>query len=176
MTGKKTAPPAARVQTHPLSRALRELLRASDEVDHRLADRLSLNPTDYEAMNHLMSGAGQLGPVELGARLGLSSGSATGLVDRLEAAGHVRRQPHPTDRRRLVIAPTESTARNVFGVLRPMLEDLDALAGEFTAAEQQAIERYLRESAERLRTYAQSLTATNQPEAPPRRARRSTVH
>jgi DNA-binding MarR family transcriptional regulator len=140
-----------------LSRALRDLVRASDEVDHHLARRLDLNPTDYAAMNHLMTGDPKLGPVELGALLGISSGSATGMVDRLESAGHVRREPHPSDRRRLVVAPTESTTRNVIAVLRPMLNDLDALAGEFTEAEQQVVERYLTESARRLRNYAAAL-------------------
>lgn len=106
-------------------------MRAGDEVDQSVAKRLELYPIDYAAMNHLMSGARQLGPVELGALLGMTSGSATGLVDRLETAGHVRRQPHPSDRRRLVVAPTESATRTVIDVLRPMLDALDALGGEF---------------------------------------------
>jgi DNA-binding MarR family transcriptional regulator len=149
--------PVDQVQAHPLSRALRDLLRASDEVDPSLAKRLDLNPSDYTAMNHLMSGPPALGPVELGTLLGISSSSATGLVDRLESAGHVRRQPHPSDRRRLVVAPTESAIRNVIEVLRPMLDALDALGGEFSEPEQRAIERYLREAAVRLRAYARDL-------------------
>jgi DNA-binding MarR family transcriptional regulator len=144
-------------QAHPLSWALRDLMRAGDEVDHSLAKRLELNPTDYAAMNHLMSGARQLGPVELGALLGMTSGSATGLVDRLETAGHVRRQPHPSDRRRLVVAPTESATRTVLDVLRPMLDALDALGDEFSEPEQRAIQRYLQQAAARLRAYAADL-------------------
>jgi DNA-binding MarR family transcriptional regulator len=132
-------------------------MRAGDEVDYVLARRLDLNPTDYAAMNHLAGGAEQLGPVELGERLGISSGSATGLVDRLESAGHVRRQRHPTDRRRLVVAPTESSMTNIIRIMRPMLDDLDGLAEHFTEQEQQVVERYLRGAALRLRTYAASL-------------------
>jgi DNA-binding MarR family transcriptional regulator len=132
-------------------------MRAGDEVDDSLARRLDLSPSDYAAMNHLMSGAAQLGPVELGTLLGISSGSATGLVDRLESAGHVRRQPHPSDRRRLVIAPTDTAARNVIEVLRPMLDDLDALGEQFTDQEQSVVERYLRQAALRLRSYAANL-------------------
>jgi DNA-binding MarR family transcriptional regulator len=129
-------------------------MRASDEVDHSLAKRLDLNPTDHAAMNHLMSGARQLGPVELGALLGMTSGWATGLVDRLETAGHVRRQPHPADRRRLVVAPTESATRTVIDVLGPML---DALDDEFSEPEQRAIQRYLQQAAARLQAYAADL-------------------
>lgn len=165
MTGKSApgsgAAPWSR--PHPLSLALRDLIRAGGEVDPRLARRLDLNPTDYAAMNHLSNGAEQLGPVELGTRLGISSGSATGLVDRLEAAGHVRRQPHPTDRRRLVVRPTDSAMLNILEVLRPMIDDLDELGAQFTAAEQQTIERYLREAAERLRAYGATLERADRP-------------
>ena len=147
---------------HPLSRAMRELMLAADEVDQSLIRRLELNPTDYAAMNHLMSG-GQVGPVELGTRLGISSGSATALVDRLESAGHVERHRHPSDRRRLVLAPTAPTAQNIINVLRPMLEDLDALGEEFNDSEQRAVERYLRAAAQRLRTYAAGLEQRRSP-------------
>jgi DNA-binding MarR family transcriptional regulator len=140
-----------------LSRALRDLLLAGDEADQIMARRLRLSPTDYAAMNHLGSGAEQVGPVELGERLGISSGSATGLVDRLESAGHVQRKSHPTDRRRLVVAPTESAMRTIVALLVPMLDDLDGLGDQFTEQEQRVIERYLREAALRLRAYATSL-------------------
>ena len=142
---------------HRLSLALRDLIRAGGEVDPRLARRLDLNLTDYAAMNHLSNEAEQLGPVELGARLSISSGSATGLVDRLEAAGHVRRQPHPSDRRRLVVRPTESAIGSILELLRPMLEDLDRLGEQFTEEEQRVIERYLQGAASSLRSYAAEL-------------------
>jgi DNA-binding MarR family transcriptional regulator len=105
------------------------------------------------------------------AHLGISSGSATGLVDRLESAGHVRRQPHPSDRRRLVIAPTDSAARDVIEVLRPMLDDLDALGGQFTEPEQRVVEQYLRQAALRLRAYATNLDASVDKRGQSRRSR-----
>ena len=40
----------------------------------------------------------------IGQRLGLSPSTMTGLVDRLEEQGHVRRRPHPSDRRVTVLA------------------------------------------------------------------------
>jgi DNA-binding MarR family transcriptional regulator len=40
----------------------------------------------------------------IGQRLGLSPSTMTGLVDRLEEQGYVKRQPHPSDRRVTVLA------------------------------------------------------------------------
>ncbi len=42
---------------------------------------------------------GDLPIAAIGEHLGLSPSTMTGLVDRLEEEGYVRRQPHPTDRR-----------------------------------------------------------------------------
>ena len=36
---------------------------------------------------------------------GLTTGAITGLVDRLERRGYARREPHPTDRRSVIVQP-----------------------------------------------------------------------
>lgn len=43
-------------------------------------------------------------PVALAEQLGLTTGAATKLLDRLERAGFVRRLPDPADRRRVIVA------------------------------------------------------------------------
>jgi len=142
-----------RVGASELSWAVRSLVRASTEVDRALASRLGLRPLDYAAMNHVMSGADPLGPAEVSARLGISTGSGTELVDRLERAGHLRRERHPTDRRRVRLQPTDATAARVVDTLRPLLDDLDAVAAGFTPEEEQVVLRYLRAVEESLRRY-----------------------
>jgi DNA-binding MarR family transcriptional regulator len=96
---------------------------------------------------------GPLGPVELGARLGLRSASATALVDRLEAMGHVERRPHPSDRRRLVVVPTEHARREAAGALQPLIDGLDEVAAGMTEAEQEVVRRYLERAAAAMRDY-----------------------
>ena len=44
---------------------------------------------------------------QIGERLAFTPGNTTGLVDRLEEAGHVRRFPHPEDRRAMLVASTD---------------------------------------------------------------------
>lgn len=144
----------ARVDAEELSWALRAVVRASVEVDRALAGRLELRPLDYAAVNHVMTSPHPLGPAELSERLGISTGSATELVDRLEAAGHLRRDRHPTDRRRVALTPTDGAVGQVLRTLGPLLADLDALARDFTPAEQDAIRRFLGRAEQRLLDYA----------------------
>src|SRR4051794_34757748 len=50
---------------------------------------------------------GPMSPAALATRLGISRSSVTALVDRLERAALVERQPDPADRRRLRLTLTE---------------------------------------------------------------------
>ncbi|WP_295781354.1 MarR family transcriptional regulator [uncultured Microbacterium sp.] len=46
-------------------------------------------------------------PIALARHLGVSTASVTALLDRLERSGHVKRSPHPSDRRKVVVALTQ---------------------------------------------------------------------
>jgi DNA-binding MarR family transcriptional regulator len=140
------------LEAHELSWALRELMRTNTEITRDLARRLGLGVNDMTAMDHLLQD-GPLGPAELGHLLGMRSASATALVDRLEAAGHVERRPHPTDRRRLVVEPTRRAVEEVLGVIRPLVASLDAVAEELTPDERRAVARYLNRVSEVLGSY-----------------------
>lgn len=59
----------------------------------------------------LFSSAGSLPLSKIGNRLQVHPASVTNVVDRLEAQGYVRRQPHPTDRRATLAEITESGRR-----------------------------------------------------------------
>ena len=128
-----------------LSWALHNFVVAAAELDVALGRRLRLSPGDYLAMKHLMTTRVALGPVELGTLVGLTSGSATGLVDRLERAGHLRRRPDPRDRRRLVLEPTEEALDGTADELRPLDDALGQVADNYTDDERATIERFLRE-------------------------------
>ncbi|MGQ7298284.1 MarR family transcriptional regulator [Quadrisphaera sp. KR29] len=148
----------ARMSAEEVSWALRALLREADEVTRLLGRRLRLRPLDHQAMTHVMNEPGGLGPADLSERLGISTGSATELVDRLEGAGHVRRERDARDRRRVALAPTESTVSSTLAALGPLFADLDALVSEFSAQEQATVVRYLRAAADRMRAHAERLT------------------
>src|SRR5215470_10853577 len=66
------------------------------------ADKIGINVTDLNCLNILALG-GHLTAGELAKQTGLTTASITGVIDRLEEAGFVRRERDPSDRRRVVI-------------------------------------------------------------------------
>src|SRR5579863_10050526 len=66
------------------------------------ADRIGINSTDLNCLN-ILSFRGQMTAGELARETGLTTASITGVVDRLEEAGFVRRERDPQDRRRVVV-------------------------------------------------------------------------
>jgi hypothetical protein len=70
----------------------------------RASDALSLAPTDLVCMC-LLQLNGPATPGWLAEKTGLTTGAVTGMIDRLEHAGYVRREPDPEDRRRVIVQP-----------------------------------------------------------------------
>lgn len=134
--------------------ALRDVQRAAAETRQALAKRLHMGVNDVAAMDQLIFAAEPLGPVELGNRLGMRSASATALVDRLERAGHLRRVPHPSDRRRQTLAPTEHAIAEVAVALGPLIEGLSAAASELTPEQAVVVAEFLRTASRIMRAYA----------------------
>jgi len=141
------------VATSDDSLDLRPVIRAAHEANVALARRLGLGLSDVQALDHLLAGE-PLGPRELGARLGLKPASATALVDRLERVGHVERQAHPQDRRRLVLVPTPHAQQEAFAALAPLLEAFGVAAGDLNARDRKAVAGYLRAVTQALLTFA----------------------
>src|SRR5215831_20090383 len=73
-----------------LEREFRELSAATIMFHQAIADRLGMNVTDHKCADILL----RTGPItagELAQRTGLTTGAITGVIDRLEQAGFVRR-------------------------------------------------------------------------------------
>jgi DNA-binding MarR family transcriptional regulator len=70
--------------------------------NHAVADYVGMHQTDQECID-LLDWTGPLTAGEIGTHLGLTSGAVTGLIDRLEAGGWVRRERDPEDRRRVIV-------------------------------------------------------------------------
>src|SRR5215831_150537 len=66
------------------------------------ADRIGINNTDLNCLN-ILSFSGHMTAGELARATGLTTASITGVIDRLEEAGFVRRERDPNDRRRVVV-------------------------------------------------------------------------
>lgn len=109
-----------------------------------------LHDTDVRALICLLD-ADRAGipatPGWLGAQLGLTSPSTTALLDRLERAGHVYRQPSPMDRRKVQIRVSEAAVDLGWTFFGPLLTSMIAAMRAFSREELDTVERFLREVA-----------------------------
>ena len=112
---------------------LRDLLRRRDIAlaarRAALARRLGLADTELRALVHLAD-HGACTPSRLGASLGLSSGGVSDLAKRLETAGHIRRHPHPRDRRSSLLRLTPRIAARLAEVDGELAARADELGAE----------------------------------------------
>jgi DNA-binding MarR family transcriptional regulator len=127
------------------SRLLRRVIVLSEDVSLGLGRDLAVNPTDFAAMQHLIQ-SGPIPPSELARRLNISTAAVTVLVDRLVRAGHAQREPHPTDGRRVLVVPADTSVQRAMAVLAPMIGGIDDLLDGYGQREQAAITDYLRKT------------------------------
>jgi DNA-binding MarR family transcriptional regulator len=121
-----------------------------------LARRLRLTDSEVLAVQHLAR-AGELTPGQLGALLQLSSGGTTGLIHRLEKAGHVTRHAHPRDGRSAVVRLTPAIAAWATDAWAPFVAEVDALASSLSERERDVVRRFLDGAAEAAERHADRL-------------------
>jgi DNA-binding MarR family transcriptional regulator len=111
-----------------LNESIRRIGAQSVLLSQTIAAKAGLNSTDMECLDllHLERSAT---PGRLAELTGLTTGAVTALIDRLERAGFVRREPHPDDRRSIVVFPLEAGPR----LLQPLFEPLARAMGKVHA-------------------------------------------
>jgi DNA-binding MarR family transcriptional regulator len=122
------------------------------------AERVGINPTDLNCLN-ILSLTGQLTAGQLAQATGLTTASITGVADRLEAAGYVRRERDTADRRKVLIQLVpERAIADVAPVFGPVVRAWRETAAGYSDAElelivtfQHRIEQVLREHLAQLR-------------------------
>ncbi|MBL1083486.1 MarR family transcriptional regulator [Streptomyces actinomycinicus] len=103
-----------------------------------IARALGLNVTDVTCLGFLIeaSMAGEsLVAGDLAERARLTTGAVTGVLNRLEKAGYVRRQSDPQDRRRVHVVVEERAQARILEVYSPLYERLAALFAAYEADE-----------------------------------------
>jgi DNA-binding MarR family transcriptional regulator len=83
----------------------RELSTRTVIFHHLIGERLGLNPTDHKCLDVIIRNGTPMTASQLAEETGLSTGAITGVVDRLEKAGYVRRKRDKDDRRLVFINP-----------------------------------------------------------------------
>jgi len=134
----------------------------SQHIGDAFAAQNQLGNADLHALIVIMEAELTGQPVTPGAlrdELNFSSGSVTGVIDRLEAAGHVYRDRDTTDRRKIFLRyaePGAAIARNFFA---PLARRTEGVMKQFTDEELQTVQRFLAAMVGTMREHRDDLRA-----------------
>ena len=124
---------------------LAELLGKTNRQVRRLAERdigpLVVTPARLAALRSLSAGPRRIGDVA--AHLGIVPRSATSVIDELEAADLVRREPDPADRRATLVSLTDRGQQVLDAYRARRRAGLAELLSRLNPAEQQELIRLL---------------------------------
>ncbi len=133
-------PPAQRIYA-----GFRKIIASIVLHNDWVSQQTGLGASDAQSL-HLAQIHGEMTPGELARRTGLSSGTITGVVDRLEKAGFVRREQSHDDRRKVLIRVNQQNVDEVFG---PLYADqaarLQRAVEDLSPPEQAAVAKFLGE-------------------------------
>jgi DNA-binding MarR family transcriptional regulator len=136
----------------------RSLGNSSSMLLSACADRLGLHSTDWgcvlllnEALPEPLT-AGQLAELT-----GLTTGAVTGMLDRLESAGFVRRERDPGDRRRVIVRLVPEEMARIQPLFDGLIADMLALHRDYSDDELAVVVDMLTRSSEILRTHARHI-------------------
>lgn len=87
---------------HRLGRAVDDNGNTNVLLVHAIAQHVGLSAVEFECWS-LISHHGPFTAGELARRCRITTGGMTGMIDRLERRGYVRRLPDPKDRRRVLV-------------------------------------------------------------------------
>jgi len=110
-------------------------------VHQAVADRLGLNVIDLRCLR-LAREAAEPTAGHLAKITGLTTGTITGLLDRLEQARLIRRERDPEDRRKVIVKVLPSGVQKVERIMTPLSEDMDKALEDFTEAELRAVVKF----------------------------------
>ena len=124
------------------------------------------SPSDWDCLD-VLDWTGPITAGGLAEHVGLTSGAITGVIDRLEKAGFVRRAPDPADRRKVIVHLLRDRDRDLGEAFAQLGDAVDVLTGRYDDAELAVIVDFLRganealaDSTDRMRAAARERKAT----------------
>jgi DNA-binding MarR family transcriptional regulator len=114
----------------------REMSTETIMFHQNVADVLGLHITDHKCLD-LIRQYGAMPAGRLAELTGLTTGAVTGIIDRLEKAGYVRRANDPKDRRRTIIEPVRNKKweTKIEAIFIPFHERMHKLLSSYSDSE-----------------------------------------
>jgi DNA-binding MarR family transcriptional regulator len=103
-----------------------------------VAERLGLNLTDHKCLDYILR-HGNLTAGQLSRATGLTSGAITGVIDRLEKAGYVRREPDARDRRKVIVVPRQERIREIGKLFESLGRNMARAMSSYSAKESEVL-------------------------------------
>jgi DNA-binding MarR family transcriptional regulator len=122
-----------------------------------IAQRLGLSAVEHKALG-LITRSGPLTAGALAKQTGLTPGAITGLVDRLEHAGYVRRTPDPADRRRILVSATPAQRPDLTGVFDELGQEMAGFLAKYNERELAVIADWITNTIDALQVQTRRLT------------------
>lgn len=135
--------------------ALRDYRVSEQAMRRRTRSSMLMGEKDLLALRYLFEAEADgrvMKPKDLGERLGITSASMTTLIDRLVESGHIRREPHPTDRRALILRATPASDQEVRHTLGGMHRRMMDVASALSPEEAAVVTAFLRDMRQALDT------------------------
>lgn len=140
----------------------RQLSQATVLFHEQVAEHVGLSATDHKCLDLAVQAERPLTAGQIAELSGLSTGAVTGVIDRLERAGFVRRVRDPHDRRKVLVEVTRGSLARYGDAYDGLWAALDSTLTDYTEDELTAIERFVLSMVRTLRTEAEKLAG--QPE------------
>jgi DNA-binding MarR family transcriptional regulator len=114
--------------------------------NHAVSAKVGLGASDSQFMT-LLQTYGPLTPRQLAEHTGLTSGTITGVIDRLESHGFVTREPDPADRRKVVVTPSVQAIQDkLVPLYAEQGQSMQAVLASRSVAELRVISDFLADS------------------------------
>jgi DNA-binding MarR family transcriptional regulator len=139
-----------------LAEPYRRYLSAVVQFHIVAAAEIGLAGTDFQAAN-LLQLAGPLTSGELAHRLALTTGATTRLIDRLAAAGWVRRAADPSDRRRVVVELSGLLPERLSRAVEAVRSPIGAVIGAMSEEQREGLLTYFEAAADAYAAVARQL-------------------
>jgi DNA-binding MarR family transcriptional regulator len=110
--------------------------------NHAATASLGLGASDSQFLT-LLRTRGPMTPGQLAEASGLTSGTVTGVIDRLENAKLVRRERDRGDRRKVLVVPTADAVDRLSPIYAGQAAILEGVLAQRTAAELEVISSFL---------------------------------
>ena len=145
----------------------REMSTETIVFHQNVADVLGLHITDHKCLD-LIRQYGAMPAGRLAQLTGLTTGAVTGIIDRLEKAGFVRRTNDPKDRRRTIIEPVRNKKweRKIEAIFIPFHESMRKLLSSYSDSELAFLLDVLTKSIELTREESKKLRTSLQRQSP----------